>query len=173
MNDAQQSYYSTSGRKVAPSLHSLNNELEKVHKKYSVYAHDLNLPAGKLQSYFRDPNKGKRLSIIDKALGNIKILEKKDVIERLLWEEGFTDENIFTIILKFYEDLVKTSGSVKALFKLLISYERIEIFDFLVDHCSKLLQTGRYGFKEFLDFSQKAEEDTLDDILHDHLSENK
>lgn len=94
---------------------------------------------------------------MDRAINYVKILEKKDVIEQILWADFLSDEEILGVILKFYEDLVIVSSSVKSLFKLLISFEKIELFDMLVDHCSEILETGLYGFRESFDIEQEDE----------------
>jgi hypothetical protein len=96
---------------------------------------------------------------MDRTINYVKILEKKDVIEQILWADFLSDEDILKVIVNFYENLVIVTSSVKSLFKLLISFEKIELFDMLVDYCSEILETGKYGFRE--SFEILEEEDNL------------
>lgn len=99
---------------------------------------------------------------------NTKILEKKDIIEIVLSENHLTDDEIFHIIISFYGDLLKHNLENKYLFSTLILYERIDIFDMLISHCNRLLESGAYGFIE----DEIDDDESIENFTHNEEVKN-
>ena len=114
-----------------------------------------------------------KLFTMGKTLGSIKILEKKDVIEQVLWSESISEEEVVQIIISFYQDIVIVSHSVKSLFKLLILHEKIVLFDKIVDYCSEILESGDYGFKDFTKEDEQQENSYYDNITYLSMGKSK
>lgn len=89
---------------------------------------------------------GKKFNPMKKTLNYFKIIEKRDIVSRILGQDLLADEAIFDVILILYGGLQFRNGDTQALVKLIISYERVELFDMVVTHISEILETGAYGY---------------------------
>ncbi|CAI2385480.1 unnamed protein product [Moneuplotes crassus] len=105
----------------------------------------------------------KKFDPMNKTLNFYKILEARDIMQEVLLQDTLDDDTVFAIIEILYGQLHLRSGATQSLVKLIISYERVELFDILVSNISDIIESGEY---------ENYEEDDFGNYKNDQSAEN-
>ena len=98
-----------------------------------------------------------------------KILEKRDIIEEILYREYLGDAETFRIILALYGNLHKQQYVTQSLIKLIISFERVELFDMIVFHIADILEDiDEMSDDEIREEDQEGTKDTMNKKDHNY-----
>ena len=139
----------------APSGNDIRNNIRKAGNNLNSLTQDKDF-----SNIFSEnlSKKSTKFNPMGKTMNFYKILEKKDVIEEILTLDFLEEEEILDVILQFYDKLHYQNYLTQSLVKLIISFERVELFDMLVSYIAEILESEQFWHR---DESDSCEDECL------------